>query len=47
MISDDSLYRLALGLGSFAMLLIVGYHFLEVNAVPEKPVVTELKTARA
>ncbi|KAF1989250.1 hypothetical protein K402DRAFT_390831 [Aulographum hederae CBS 113979] len=32
MISDTSLYTLALFLGSTAMLLIVGYHFLEINA---------------
>ena len=32
MISDDGLYRLAIFLGSLAMLLIVLYHFLEVNA---------------
>ena len=32
MISDDDLYRLAIFLGSLAMLLIVLYHFLEVNA---------------
>ncbi len=35
MISDDDLYRLAFLLGSAAMLLIVLYHFLEVNAVDE------------
>jgi oligosaccharyl transferase complex subunit OST4 len=35
MISDDSLYRLAIFLGSAAMLLILLYHFLEVNAVEE------------
>ena len=32
MISDDDLYRLAVFLGSMSMLLIVLYHFLEVNA---------------
>lgn len=32
MISDDYLYQLAIFLGSCAMLLIVLYHFLEVNA---------------
>ncbi|KAA6406721.1 MAG: hypothetical protein FRX48_09444 [Lasallia pustulata] len=32
MISDDELYRLAIFLGSLAMLLIVLYHFLEINA---------------
>ena len=32
MISDDGLNSLAIFLGSLAMLLIVLYHFLEVNA---------------
>ncbi|KAH9907903.1 Oligosaccaryltransferase-domain-containing protein, partial [Xylariomycetidae sp. FL2044] len=32
MISDDDLYRLALFLGSAAMVLIVVYHFFEVNS---------------
>lgn len=32
MISDNGLYNLAVVLGSVAMLLIVLYHFLEVNA---------------
>ncbi|KAF2460818.1 Oligosaccaryltransferase-domain-containing protein [Lineolata rhizophorae] len=32
MISDTSLYTLAVFLGSASMLLIVLYHFLEVNA---------------
>lgn len=32
MISDDELYRLAIFLGSAAMVLIVIYHFFEVNA---------------
>ncbi|GAB7350713.1 hypothetical protein MBLNU459_g1269t1 [Dothideomycetes sp. NU459] len=32
MISDASLYSLAIFLGSVSMLLIVLYHFLEVNA---------------
>ncbi len=36
MISDDDLYRLAIFLGSAAMLMIVLYHFLEVN-VEEEP----------
>jgi oligosaccharyl transferase complex subunit OST4 len=35
MISDNDLYRLAIFLGSAAMLLIVLYHFLEINAVEE------------
>lgn len=32
MISDSDLYTLSIFLGSCAMLLIVLYHFLEVNA---------------
>jgi oligosaccharyl transferase complex subunit OST4 len=32
MISDGDLYRLAIFLGTTAMVLIVAYHFLEVNA---------------
>ena len=32
MISDGALYSLAVFLGSAAMLLIVLYHFLEINA---------------
>ncbi|PGH14513.1 hypothetical protein AJ79_03006 [Helicocarpus griseus UAMH5409] len=32
MITDDQLYQLAIFLGSCAMLLIVLYHYLEVNA---------------
>ena len=32
MISDNNLYQLAIFLGSVSMLLIVLYHFLEVNA---------------
>jgi hypothetical protein len=32
MISDNGLYTLSIFLGSCAMLLIVLYHFLEVNA---------------
>ncbi|KAF7881376.1 uncharacterized protein EAF01_011887 [Botrytis porri] len=35
MISDDELYRLAIFLGSAAMLLIVLYHILEINSVEE------------
>jgi oligosaccharyl transferase complex subunit OST4 len=31
MITDEQLYSLALFLGSAAMLLIILYHFLEVN----------------
>ena len=36
MISDNDLYSLAIFLGSLAMLLIVLYHFLEVNAVEDE-----------
>ncbi|KAH6896891.1 Oligosaccaryltransferase-domain-containing protein [Thelonectria olida] len=32
MISDADLYRLAVFLGSTSMVLIVLYHFLEINA---------------
>jgi oligosaccharyl transferase complex subunit OST4 len=32
MISDDDLYRLAIFLGSASMVLIVLYHFFEVNS---------------
>jgi hypothetical protein len=32
MITDDQLHRLAVFLGSCAMMMIVLYHFLEVNA---------------
>ncbi|BCR90223.1 dolichyl-diphosphooligosaccharide--protein glycosyltransferase subunit 4 [Aspergillus chevalieri] len=35
MISDNDLYRLALFLGTCAMMMIVLYHFLEVNASDE------------
>jgi oligosaccharyl transferase complex subunit OST4 len=35
MISDDELYRLAIFLGSIAMILIILYHFLEINSVEE------------
>lgn len=32
MISDNDLYRLAIFLGSCSMMMVVLYHFLEVNA---------------
>lgn len=35
MISDSDLYSLAIFLGCVSMLLIVMYHFLEVNASPD------------
>jgi hypothetical protein len=37
MISDDDLYRLAIFLGSVAMILIVFYHFFEVNSQESQP----------
>jgi hypothetical protein len=43
MISDDDLYRLAIFLGSAAMVLIVVYHFLEVNTKEEEIVAVTLK----
>lgn len=35
MISDGDLYRLAIFFGTTSMILIVVYHFLEINAVKE------------
>ena len=37
MITDNDLYSLAIFLGSLSMLLIVLYHFLEVNAQDDDP----------
>jgi hypothetical protein len=45
MISDDDLYRLAIFLGSVAMILIVVYHFFEVNSQEDGALVQ--KAARA
>lgn len=45
MISDDDLYTLAIFLGSLAMLLIVLYHFLEVNAIDDGPAQSEEKAS--
>lgn len=49
MISDNDLYRLAIFLGSAAMLLIVLYHFLEINAVeePAEDGKTKLKSSQS
>lgn len=41
MISDDDLYRLAVFLGSAAMVLIVVYHYFEVNAADNVPEAAE------
>lgn len=46
MISDDDLYRLALFLGSCSMMMVVLYHFLEVNAHDEESD-TEVRNAPA
>ncbi|KAK5112587.1 hypothetical protein LTR62_003901 [Meristemomyces frigidus] len=46
MISDASLYSLAVFLGSAAMLLIVLYHFLEINAKEDSKGTTPLTQAR-
>lgn len=45
MISDDDLYTLAIFLGSLAMLLIVLYHFLEVNAIDDQTPQSEEKAS--
>lgn len=44
MISDDQLYTLSIFLGSLAMMLIVIYHFLEVNSTEENDDKTGDKT---
>jgi oligosaccharyl transferase complex subunit OST4 len=36
MITDNQLYSLALFLGGLSMVLIVLYHFIQVNAVDEE-----------
>lgn len=50
MITDNQLYTLAIFLGSAAMLMIVLYHFLEVNAsdydTPSSAEKSEKDTAR-
>lgn len=43
MITDANLYSLAIFLGSAAMLLIVLYHFLEINAKDAAPLSDERK----
>ena len=48
MITDDGLNSLAIFLGALAMLLIVLYHFLEVNAIEDNNTsTTDEKTAAA
>lgn len=46
MITDAQLYSLALFLGSAAMLLIVLYHFLEVNATDDEDLTQDLKSEK-
>lgn len=46
MISDGDLYRLAIFLGSCAMMMIVLYHFLDVNARDEKETADTTKAAK-
>lgn len=45
MITDSELYRLAIFLGSAAMVLIILYHFLEVNADQEEREAADEKAA--
>ncbi|KXH64696.1 oligosaccaryltransferase [Colletotrichum salicis] len=49
MISDNDLYRLAIFLGSAAMVLIIFYHYVEVNTEEDKPekAVRSAKSAKA
>ena len=44
MITDNQLYTLSIFLGSCAMLLIVLYHFLEVNAQDSEEEVKDEKS---
>lgn len=46
MITDNQLYSLAIFLGSAAMLLIVLYHFLEVNATDDEDLAQDLKSEK-
>ncbi|KAL4746929.1 hypothetical protein BDW72DRAFT_197231 [Aspergillus terricola var. indicus] len=43
MITDNDLHRLAVFLGSCAMMMIVLYHFLEVNAKEDEDATTPVK----
>ena len=47
MITDDQLYSLAVFLGCLAMLLIVLYHFLEVNAIEDDAQSTDVGKAES
>lgn len=46
MISDGDLYSLAIFLGSCAMMMIILYHFLDVNARDEKEAADTMHTAK-
>ena len=46
MITDTELYRLAIVLGSAAMVLIILYHFFEVNSAEEESETLKEKTPR-
>lgn len=46
MISDNTLYSLAVFLGSAAMLLIVLYHFLEINSRDDTAIKAPLSSER-
>jgi len=45
MISDDELYRIAIFLGCSSMILIVLYHFLDLNAKQNEKPATAVKGA--
>lgn len=45
MISDDELYRIAIFLGSISVILIILYHFIEVNATVEDGTLNEKQAA--
>ena len=47
MITDGDLYKLAILLGAVSMVLIVLYHFLEVNAIDEASPSEKKSTAKA
>lgn len=50
MISDGELYNLAVFLGSASMVLIVAYHYFEINATDKSPIdekIQDSKVARA
>ncbi|EXJ94304.1 hypothetical protein A1O1_02698 [Capronia coronata CBS 617.96] len=47
MITDNQLYSLAIFLGAAAMLLIVLYHFLEVNAQDDTDLARELSSDKS